>query len=201
MHDLGVELGRYVAQQLEPEGHICVVCTVEDADFLARGVIEELEQAVGRGRVHLVCFWNRREKLPGAHATTSVAPIIRRYVEPIPDQVAALVVLKSIIAGGCTVRTNVQELVQSLEPKKIVVAAPVVLRGSLEKVRDSFQPSLASRFEFAYLAEDSERDPETGNVLPGIGGNVYRLLGFEDQDDKNRHYPDLVMERQAALGG
>ena len=199
MHDLGVELGRHIAGRLTPGRSVCVVCTVEDADFLTRGVIEELGKVVGPGAIRLVCFWNLREKLPGKRSSTSIAPIIRRYVEPIAEKTEVLLVLKSIIAGGCTVRTNIEELVHRLEPARIVVAAPVVLKGSEEEVRDSFDRPIATRFEFVHLAEDTERDA-AGMVRPGIGGDVYSLLGFKDQDDKNRYCPDLLIERQAALG-
>ncbi|MGQ7846600.1 hypothetical protein ACUNV4_19110 [Granulosicoccus sp. 3-233] len=40
---------------------------------------------------------------------------------------------------------------------------------------------------------------DTGEVIPGIGGNVYQRLGFGDQESKNRYTPDFVKERRAAI--
>lgn len=66
-----------------PERGACMlVCTVEDADFLARGFLE----AVDVERIVLRCFWNERRRV----GDTELAPIIRRYVEP-GDDVGALV--------------------------------------------------------------------------------------------------------------
>lgn len=49
-------------------------------------------------------------------------------------------------------------------------------------------------FQFFYFAKDDERTPE-GEVIPGIGGNVYYRLGFEGQDSKNKYIPEVVKAR------
>jgi len=176
------------------EARVYLVCTVEDADFLARGLLDVLVPHLSGGELRLACFWNQRQKV-GAPRGISLAPIVRRYEEPLPERVDVLVVLKSIISGACTVRTNIAELVGRISPERILVVAPVVFSGSEDTLREQFAADVSARFEFVYLAEDDERDVESGIVTPGIGGNVYSLLGFGDQDEKNRYCPELLLER------
>jgi len=55
---------------------------------------------------------------------------------------------------------------------------------------------VSNKFDFTFLAKDEERDA-SGEVIPGIGGNVYHLLGFKDQRSKNRYTPRVVLERMS----
>ncbi|NOQ64416.1 MAG: hypothetical protein GQ582_07880, partial [Methyloprofundus sp.] len=52
---LGKELGTVLVEQI-PDKNICVACTVEDADFLAKGIIDSL--SVLSSDISLACFWN-----------------------------------------------------------------------------------------------------------------------------------------------
>ena len=194
MTALGQELGKQLASQLSRISSVAVVFTVEDADYLARGLLESLSEVVDEANIHVVCLWNKREQLGGA----SVAPIIRRYIEPF-DKVDAVVVLKSIISSSCVVRTNLMEILSKTEPEKIYVAAPVMFTGSTSLLEQEFPSGVASKFEYVYFAQDDERDLSTNMVNPGIGGNVYELLGFENQEVKNRYTPRLIGERQLRL--
>lgn len=52
---------------------------------------------------------------------------------------------------------------------------------------------------FSIFAKDDGRKLD-GKVIPGIGGMVYDRLGFDGQDEKNRHIPELVVaERMEKL--
>ncbi len=131
-----VALGRVLAARaldgMPPTSRVGVVCTAEDADFLARGFVSVAQERFpGPGQVALVCFWNDRQRLPGG---LDIAPILRRYVEPLEAQIDALVVLKSIVADGCTVKTNIQEVIASTNPKRVIVSAPVVLTGAADEL-------------------------------------------------------------------
>lgn len=90
MYRLGVELACSVEAQLPP-GDIVVAATVEDADWLLRGV---LDGAHLHERARVFCYWNNRINEDTALITSS-------YEEAIEEtSVAAVIVIKSIIAGA-----------------------------------------------------------------------------------------------------
>lgn len=192
MHSLGQDLGREIARCLPAKGDVIVVCTVEDADFLARGVLETIE---GTHRVALTCFWNERRHI-GKH---ELAPIIERYEEPFTaSKIGALVVVKSIISGACVVRTNLWEMLDVMKKRvPIFVAAPVLHADALAKLEREFPAAIVRRMTAVWCARDSER---TGNiVVPGIGGTVYELLGLGTEKAKNRVWPEILDDRLARL--
>lgn len=188
MQRLGEDLGRRVAAMLPDRGKCMLVCTVEDADFLARGFLETVDV----DRVVLRCFWNERRRSDNAE----LAPIIRRYVEPGDDDVRALVVIKSIISGACVVRTNLMEVLDRARPAHIFVVAPVIHVEAERKLEQEFPQDIARRFTYVWLARDDAREPD-GTVRPGIGGSVYEQLGLGGEEAKNRYYPRLIHERRA----
>lgn len=125
-----------------------------------------------------------------------VAPILKKYQEPVGQSVNYLIIVKSIIYGACVVRTNLIDLVQKIEPEKIFIVAPVMYFQAEEKLKSSFDKVIYDKFKFFYFAKDNERTRE-GEVIPGIGGNVYIRLGFDGQDDKNRYVPKIVKDRRS----
>ena len=172
---------------------LLLVCTNEDADFLARGILQGLKTA-GGPHVSLACFWNNRASVPGsAGSRVEIAPIIRRYVEP--NQSEAFLVVKSIISSACVVRTNITELVYEYNPSRILVFAPVVLQGAEDRLKQEFDEAIADRFEFFWFALDTDKKDD-GEVVPGIGGSVYERLGVGSSTEKNRYIPELVKERR-----
>ncbi len=194
---LGRDLGRIVADSLAPSAPLLLVCTNEDADFLARGVLETL-QARGLDRVALACFWNDRKKVASERGPAlDTAPIVRRYVEP-AEEVEAFVVVKSVISSACVVRTNITELVYEKSPKRILVVSPVMHAGARAGLEADFEADVAGKFEYVWYAQDDEKKDD-GEVVPGIGGSVYELLDVGNKETKNQHTPELVRERRAAL--
>lgn len=196
MTELGVALGRVVSAGLDAAASVLLVCTNDDADFLALGVLDVLQTRPGP--VSLACFWNERKKISSdAAPPVDAAPIVRRYVEP-TGPVDAFVVVKSVISSACVVRTNVAELVHELRPSRIFVASPVMYSGAAAGLEAEFDPEIASKFAYVWFAQDDERKPD-GEVVPGVGGSVYELLGVGDAQTKNRYSPELVRRRRAAL--
>jgi len=188
---LGKELGVILAEQInEKNTKLCVACTVEDADFLAKGIIDSLSNLYSD--ISLACFWNQRQQ------ALSIAPIIKKYCEPTVNNANILVIVKSIISSACVVKTNLTNLIQESEPNRIFVVAPVIHCDAQEKLNREFPAIIAEKFEYIYFAIDDEIETN-GNLVPGIGGNVYQRLGFKDQDDKNKFIPQLVKERRASL--
>lgn len=197
LYKLGRELGNVLCHKIgHRDENICVACTVEDADFLAKGVIESLNACYSQ--VSLACFWNQRQQLLFAQQTLSIAPIIRKYREPDVDNARILVIVKSVISGACVVKTNLTYLIQEIDPEVIFVVSPVIHSQATEKLEKEFPKAISEKFQYVYFAEDSEK-LANGDLVPGIGGSVYQRLGFKDQEDKNRFTPDLVRTRREQL--
>ena len=186
---LGKELGNVLAEQITDK-NICVACTVEDADFLAKGIIDSL--GVLSSDISLACFWNQRQQ------ALSIAPIIKKYCEPTVNNADVLVIVKSIISSACVVKTNLTNLIQDIEPDNIFVVAPVIHTDAEKNLKSEFPSAITEKFKYIYFAMDDEMQ-SNGNLVPGIGGNVYQRLGFKDQDDKNKFIPKLVKERRESL--
>lgn len=195
MFKLGIKLGNSILNSIENrQSYVYLACTVEDADFLAKGILSSLETEVSQ--LAFACFWNQRFS-PFEIEDLKIAPILKKYQEPVNSHVVQyLIVVKSIISGACVVRTNLTNLIQKIEPEKIFIAAPVIYETAEEKLKKEFDKEIYDKFKFFYFAKDDERN-EQGIVLPGIGGNVYERLGFEGQDDKNRYVPEIVKSRRS----
>lgn len=193
LNQLGEVFGHLILERVsESFKKISVACTVEDADNLSKGIIDTLEKN-GR-QVLLTVFWNKRIK-PNKENNISVAPILRSFHEPGYKEPRILIVIKSIIANSCVVRTNLTNLVQAFEPDRIFVVAPVLLSGAIKNLQSEFDDHISRKFEFLYFAEDDEKSDD-GMVIPGVGGDVYKRLGFDGQDGKNRFTPAIVRERR-----
>lgn len=188
MFKIGHFMGKELSKELESSKSYCVVSTVEDADFLSKGVIEGLKSAVKS--VYLVCFWNDRLLVNG----NSVAPIYNRYLDEGFENSESLIVVKSIISGSCVVKTNITALINSMKPSEIFVLAPVMHKDSQAKLEKEFPSKVSALFNYFSLAVDEYRD-DSGEVLPGIGGSVYERLGFSGQAEKNTYIPRIVQER------
>jgi hypothetical protein len=191
LYQLGTELGEVLAQKiLDKDKNICVACTVEDADFLAKGIIDSLTGSFAH--ISLACFWNNRQQ------ALSIAPILRKYREPDVSNANVLIVIKSVISGACVVKTNLTNLIQDINPESIFVVAPVIHTQAPEKLNKEFPSEIAAKFSYLYFAQDFEKQ-ENGNLVPGIGGEIYQRLGFKNQEDKNSFTPQIVKNRRQLL--
>ena len=192
MHGLGLLLGNQICRHAKANRpKVRVVCTVEDADFLARGVIELLSSCAEDIRV--TCFWNTKVT-PFENDDLEITPITRRYEEP-ASRVDWLVVVKSIISGACVVKTNLMEVIGQSKPQTIFIVAPVMHVELERKLRAEFSKEINRRFVFVVFARDDQR-AKNGEITPGIGGEIYSRLGFKGRDDKNTYVPDLIKERR-----
>ncbi|MBW4552191.1 MAG: hypothetical protein KME35_13950 [Aphanocapsa sp. GSE-SYN-MK-11-07L] len=193
MLKIGQILGDALLSELEPsQSKVLLAATAEDADFLAQGILERLEAAIGS--VAFACFWNYRTNLFDLDSLGS-APILKTYKEPI-DQIDILIIVKSVISGACVVRTNLENLIQKIQPRKILIVAPVLYHKAEETLKQSFASSISDKFQFYYLAKDTEKS-QNGDLVPGIGGRIYERLGFGGQTEKNKYVPEIVKKRRA----
>lgn len=193
LYELGLRFGTLISDRIGSlSDAVSLVCTVEDADNLAKGIVEVLEKK-GR-KVALTVFWNKRFK-PNKENDISVAPILREFHDEGYKDARVLIVIKSIIVNSCVVRTNLTKLIDESDPERILVVAPVLLEGATKKLENEFDSVISKKLEYLYFAVDSEKTAE-GYVDPGIGGNVYERLGFGAQDGKNRFTPTIVKQRR-----
>lgn len=169
---------------------VCVVCTVEDADYLAKGVLDGLRKGgISDERLYLQCFWNEKVRENGI----SLSPIVRQYEESFDHQQIIYVVVKSIISGACVVKTNLTRVLSKSRDAEVFVVSPVLLHGAQNRLENEFPESMSRRFNYVWFATDFEKN-EVGDVMPGIGGSVYERLGLGVE--QNNFVPKIVRERR-----
>jgi len=189
MRSLGHELGIIVAKKLLNIQKQClVVSTAEDADFLASGVSHALEET--KISYKNAVLWNNHYALNKG----SVAPVVHSYIEPGYENSKILIVVKSVISGSCVVRSNILALIDKVMPEKIFIVSPVMHEKSESNLRNEFPHDISDMFEFAFFAIDKVKNAE-GEVVPGIGGQVYQKLGLSDQPVKIGYLPDTVKQK------
>ncbi|SFD14980.1 hypothetical protein SAMN05518672_101747 [Chitinophaga sp. CF118] len=171
---------------------ITIACSSEDADWLSKGILDHTQNA----HTSLAVFWNLRVN-PFDKKDITIAPIIKSYIEP-TDRIDYLIICKSIISTSCVIRTNLTYLIEKTQPKKIIIASPVLFADAISNLSKEFSSDISSRFEFLYFATDNQLN-EADEVVPGIGGSVYKRLGLEDQFKKNKYIPDIVRKRRASM--
>lgn len=200
MTALGVQLAEALEKGLDGSdwaGDVCIACTVEDADFLAKGILTRMERSYAgtAHRVRFACFWNESSHAPyGGGKDFEFAPIIKAYEEPVSSDFC-LIMVKSIVSGACVLSTNITRMISEVKPKRIFVAAPVMLKDAELRLAANFNRDIAEQFELITFRIDDQRTPD-GTVLPGIGGEVYKRYGFRDSVQKNLYVPEIVKERR-----
>lgn len=200
MTALGVQLAEALEKELGDSawsGDVCIACTVEDADFLAKGILTRMESdyAGTTCRIKFACFWNENSHAPyGGGKDLEIAPILKAYEEPVSSDFY-LIMVKSIVSGACVVSTNIARMISEVKPKRIFIAAPVMLKDAESRLAANFNREIAEQFELITFRIDDQKTPD-GAVLPGIGGEVYKRYGFADSVQKNLYVPEIVKERR-----
>ena len=189
MEKLGQFLGDVLNQRISNEHRCLLASTAEDADFLSKGIYDRLKEGHS---TKAAVFWNNHYSVPGG----SIAPIVHKYLEPGYESATVLVIAKSVISGSCVVRTNILELIEHMIPERIFIVSPVMHSKSEAALRKEFPSEIADKFEFVVLAVDEERTAD-GEVKPGIGGEIYPLLGLRDQPARISYMPKLVRQLAA----
>ena len=188
-YQLGKALGTSLNQHTNNNyGETMLACASEDADWLARGVLESLSQK----QVSLAVFWNARITLDEIN-NVEYSPIIKSYIEPI-EGCQTLILVKSIISTSCVVKTQLTRLVNTIKPHDIYIVSPVMYKDASSRLEKEFPISISKKFHFFTFAIDTIKDIQ-GHVLPGVGGMVYPKLGLGDSHEKNKYVPNLVKER------
>ncbi|MCQ9328047.1 hypothetical protein [Pelistega suis] len=172
---LGSLLSKVILADIPKTSTSLVVTTAEDADFLHTGVLSELDKAHLTNKIAV--FWNNHYQLPSGD---SVAPIVHSYLDPDFDTANNIIIVKSIVSGSCVVRTNLIEALDKVKNiSKIFILSPVMHKDAEQKLKAAFPKEISDRFNFIYFVINDIRTEE-GEIIPGIGGNVYKLLGLAD---------------------
>ncbi|BAZ14340.1 hypothetical protein NIES4071_61830 [Calothrix sp. NIES-4071] len=155
MTQLGNSLGEYILDQIDSqESDVYLASTVEDADFLAKGILTSLENRLSQ--VAFACFWNQRFS-PFEIEDLKVAPIFKKYQEPTKGKVKYLIVVKSIISGACVVRTNLVNLIQKDDLYIETLINPESLNTKVEEVVSRVQQQLATAKESSAIYKTNEK--------------------------------------------
>lgn len=189
--ELGAELGAVITEKNPDMGNVLLVCASEDADWLAKGLKDNLHQDAG-----LAVLWTRRIVVC-VNPRIEVSTIDRSYIDMKDGKCDTMIIVKSIISTSCVVKSQVNYLIQRVYPKNIIIAAPVMYVDAEDSLMKEFPKEVTSKFSFVTFAIDDDRDA-AGVVLPGVGGMVYPKLGLGDADKKNSYMPMLVKERAFA---
>lgn len=189
--ELGNELGSLIAEKNPDMGKVLLVCASEDADWLAKGLKDNLHEDTG-----LAVLWTHRIVVCDS-PKVEVSTIDKSYIDMVGDTCDTMIIVKSIISTSCVVKSQVNYLIQRVRPKNIIIAAPVMFVDAKESLIKEFPKDISSKFSFIAFAIDDKRDMN-GVVFPGVGGMVYPKLGLGDADKKNYYMPQLVRERAFA---
>lgn len=192
MKSLGILLGEHVSSKLSSNEPILVASTAEDADYLASGVIKSLTCKTS-SEIFSAVFWNNHYQLPNNKG--SLAPIVHEFLETGYRSAKILVIVKSVISGSCVVRTNLLHLLTNVNFEKIFVVSPVIHSKSIQNLNNEFPKSVSNKFTYLYFAQDADKDYSTGEVKPGIGGQIYQLLGLGAQPVAISFIPQLVLSK------
>lgn len=185
MRLLGKRLGEELNTILPSSAKCLLVSTAEDADYLSSSVLEALKL---KHKTHAAVFWNHHYSVPNG----SIAPVVHKYIQPGFEDADSLVVVKSVISGSCVVRTNILALIEKINVSKIYIASPVMHEKSEEALISEFPDEISQKFVFVYFAKDAKKDKTSGEVIPGIGGQIYKLLDIGVQPVQTGYIPSLV---------
>lgn len=186
--ELGAELGTLIVENNPNMGKVLLVCASEDADWLAKGLEDNLHEDIG-----LAVLWTHRIVVCD-NPKIEISTIDKSYIDMVGDTCDTMIIVKSIISTSCVVKSQVNYLVQRVRPKNIIIAAPVMFVDAEDSLMREFPKDISSKFTFFTFAIDDKRDMD-GVVLPGVGGMVYPKLGLGNADKKNFYMPQLVRER------
>lgn len=188
MEELGKLLAESLVSKLSKSESCLVISTAEDADFLQAGVKSVLNS--NSVDTKLAVFWNNHYQLP---SKDSVAPILHKFIEPGFEQAKNIIIVKSVMSGSCVVRTNLIAMLNQVKnAEKIFIVSPVMHKNSEKSLLNEFPSEISLKFNFVYFAKDAVKDKMSGEVIPGIGGQVYELLGLANQPVLTSYMPKIV---------
>lgn len=185
-YSIGAEFASILNERIHDACSIALACASEDADWLAKGIIEHFKSSLD-----LCVYWSNRHNL-GRDSDNNLLEFaaIEKSYEEINENVDTLIITKSIISSSCVIKSQIMRLTSKYDFNKIYIVSPVMYKDAEMNLREEFPESIYRLFEFIYFAIDEDKD-EKGWVVPGIGGSVYEKLGVVSRT----YYPKILDTR------
>jgi hypothetical protein len=190
MYDCGQALAAILLESLqEAPRKVCVMTPAEDADGIAKGVVDHLK---GHGvDAYLLCLWNQLSTpFVGGEM---VAPILRKYAQDGYDECDQLIAVQSFLGDSTVLKTNITAHFDKLKPQVVHVLAPAMHTKLQETLNRQFPESIHERFRFYTFVYDSDLDAATGELRPGIGGLPAERMNHQ-RHTSYRGFPHSVIE-------
>lgn len=187
MTQIGETLGKKITGFIRNNrANLYLICTIHDADFLAKQILSYLENHFTS--IRFACFWNKKI-YPAGIASMEVTPILRKYQEPILQNTDYLITIGSDMSEMCMMRTNILNLLQTVSPHKILIVLPVISHTVEDKFRNEFKKEIQDRFKFIYLTRNNGSTPDTQSR--------YRIGSADRYDNNHPYVPEIVKNRRS----
>lgn len=198
LRHLGQHLAAAVRQKLgaKYKGELAVVCAAEDADGLAHGVVQALEQAGLAAHVHLFCHWTRQRTLQGE----TLATIAKEYREPFPARGGVLLLVTPLLEQVAPLRAQLSRALEGCQPSHILLLAPLAENGVAQALQQQFPAKLAEKISllsFATLAVPTTVSATAGSSTPTASSPAATTTAPRRRPTPLSFNPQLVQSRRA----
>lgn len=195
MHKAGFAYGDTVGLDLA-DAQVCVVCSAQDADHLARGVIESLV-AQGHGeKVRLLCTWSESVQAAGFNLHC----IVKQYFEPLGPAPTVFLVLSGFWREGSAVLSNLFRALSYTTPQRIVLAGPVMDAQAVSNMLEEMPLALRSSVQRLYCVLNENMTQAERERMLEVETSLYASMGFTPLNAANKYIPALVKERRRGPG-
>lgn len=171
---------------------VCVVCSAQDADYLARGVIDSLVEQGRAERVRLLCTWSEPVQAAGLQLNC----IVKQYCEPLDPAPTVFVVLSGVWREGSAGLTNLFRALSYMAPLRVIVAGLAVDGHAFARMLDELPPSVRGKVERLCSQLYPNMTSAEREHLLHAEQSLYASMGFVHPQDAKTHVPALVKERR-----
>lgn len=196
MHNAGFSFGNLLDLDRSDTTQVCVVCSAQDADYLARGVIDSLAEQGHGERVRLLCTWSEPVQAAGLQLNC----IVKQYCEPLDPAPTIFVVLAGVWREGSAGLTNLFRALSYTAPQRVVVAGLAVDGQAFASMLDELPPSVRGKVERLCCQLYPNMTPAEREHLLHVEKSLYASMGFVQPNTANKYIPTLVKERRRVVG-
>lgn len=192
MRNAGFSFGNMLGLDVHGPAQVCVVCSAQDADCLARGVIDALVEQGQGARVRLLCTWSEPLQAAGLQLNC----IVKQYCEPLDPVPTVFVVLSGFWREGSAGLTNLFRALSYTTPERVVVAGLAADGQAFDNMLNEVPPSVRDKVEPRFGALYPNMQAQERECLLHAEQSLYASMGFAQPNAANKHIPDLVKERR-----
>lgn len=148
---LGIGIGCVLKNQLShiPTDEIMLVSLPDEIDYIGKGIELGLGRTLPISVYWLsVCFFGYDSIYPDeCVGETVIAPIIKSYEEPI-EKCDTLIIAMATLSSSLIIKTLLTRLVDKLQPRRIIIATPMMYKRVQSDLMDSFPSKIVEKIEF-----------------------------------------------------